>query len=52
MSRITFPKAKYGVYIAIIIVVVVLVIILQRFNFINNLFHDKKFSINCETKKN
>jgi hypothetical protein len=26
MSRIAFPKAKYGVYLAIIIVVVVLIV--------------------------
>ena len=33
MSRIAFPKAKYGIYLAIIIIVVVLTIFYKDFIF-------------------
>ena len=33
MSRIAFPKAKYGVYLAIMIIAVVLIILYKDFIF-------------------
>ena len=52
MSRVAFPKAKYGVYLALFIILLVLLVALQRSDFINNKFHGKGFIKNSKTKKN
>ena len=52
MSRIAWPNAKYGLYLAIIIIILFLLISLQRFNFLNNFFYGKGFIKNSKTKKN
>ena len=51
MAIIAFPKAKYGLYIAIFIIVD-FINTLQRFNIINNKFYGKRFIKNSKTKKN